>query len=216
MLIVGAKGFAKEVLEVICQERVPDNLAFFDDINPEVEGLVYNRFPILKNDEAVRSYFKDVDNRFTIGIGGPVLRYNLSLKFMKLGGEFTSTISPKATIGIFGNSIGIGVNLMSGSVVTGSISIGEGTLINLNCTIGHDTLIGKYVEVSPGVSISGNCTIGDFCNIGTGAVILPKVKLGRNVIIGAGAVVTKDISDNSLAIGVPASVVKNLEPLNIY
>jgi acetyltransferase-like isoleucine patch superfamily enzyme len=62
--------------------------------------------------------------------------------------------------------------------------------------------------MSPGVHVSGNCQIGDFCNIGTNATILPRVKLGNNVTIGAGAVVTKDIPDNCVAVGVPAKIIK--------
>lgn len=215
MLIVGAKGFAKEVLAVLHQCNALENLVFYDDINPEVKGLLYNRFPILKEEEAVIAHFNHTDKRFILGVGGSSLRHKLALKFRKLGGELTGSISPYATIGAFGNTIGAGVNLMTGTVITSDISIGEGTLVNLNCTIGHDTIIGNYVEISPGVSISGNCIIGDYCSIGTGAVILPKVKLGKNVVVGAGSVVTKNIDENSLAVGVPAVVIKSLSSTNI-
>ena len=83
----------------------------------------------------------------------------------------------------------------------------------MNCTVGHDCQIGDFVELSPDVNISGNCTIGDFTNIGTGAVVLPNIRIGKNVVIGAGSVVTKDIPDNSLAYGIPARVMKQLDPI---
>lgn len=44
--------------------------------------------------------------------------------------------------------------------------------------------------------------------------IIPKITIGKNVIIGAGSVVTKDIPDNSMALGIPAKVLKQLEPLD--
>jgi maltose O-acetyltransferase len=47
--------------------------------------------------------------------------------------------------------------------------------------------------------------------IGANVTILPGVTIGNNVVIGAGAVVTKDIPDNSLAVGVPARVIKEIE-----
>lgn len=53
--------------------------------------------------------------------------------------------------------------------------------------------------------------IGDDVWIGGNVTILPGVNIGNNVVIGAGAVVTKDIPDNSLAIGVPAKVVREIE-----
>ena len=53
--------------------------------------------------------------------------------------------------------------------------------------------------------------IGNDVWLGANVTILPGVTIGDNVIVGAGAVVTKDIPDNSLALGVPARVVKEIE-----
>jgi acetyltransferase-like isoleucine patch superfamily enzyme len=54
--------------------------------------------------------------------------------------------------------------------------------------------------------------IEEDCWLGTGAIILPGVRVGRGSIIGAGAVVTKDIPPLSLAVGVPARVVRQITP----
>lgn len=213
MLIIGAKGFAKEVLEVVCQLDQLNEVAFYDDVNDDVTGSLYSRFSILKTVNEASVYFKTIDNRFTIGIGNPALRKKLYEKFTSLGGEFTSTISPLANIGNFGNHIEIGCNIMTGTIITSDILIKKGTLINLNCTIGHDSVIGEFVELSPGVNISGNCVLGDYTVLGTNATVLPKVNIGKNVIVGAGAVVTKDVPDNSLIVGVPGKIIKELLPL---
>lgn len=213
MIIVGAKGFAKEVLEVLHQLNQLDHLVFYDDVNEDAPAFLYGQFPVLRNKEAAAHYFKTVDSRFIIGIGNPALRKKLALEFEAMGGVFTSTISPLAQIGHYGNSIGEGSNIMTGTVLTNDVKIGEGVLINLNCTVGHDSTIGDFVELSPGVHISGNCKIGSYSNIGTNATILPKVTIGENVIIGAGSVVTKDIPDNCLVVGIPATIKKELPKL---
>lgn len=57
----------------------------------------------------------------------------------------------------------------------------------------------------------GTVIIKDGAHIGIGAIILPGVTIGEGAVIGAGAVVTKDIPPHSLAVGVPAEVIKNLE-----
>lgn len=213
MLIVGAKGFAKEVLEVIHQLNQLENLVFYDDVNDDVPEKLFGQFPVLRTLQEASVYFKTIDINFTIGVGNPVLRKKLYDKFTALGGEFTSIISPLATIGFYGNQIEAGCNIMTGTVLTSDITIKKGTLINLNCTIGHDCTIGLYVELSPGVNISGNCTIGDYSVLGTNATVLPKIKIGKNVTIGAGSVVTKDLPDNCVAVGIPAKIIKELIPL---
>lgn len=215
MIIIGAKGFAKEVLEVLHQGNQTNRVVFYDDVNADVPDVLYGIFTVLKSPDAAKEYFKKSDNRFTIGIGNPVLRKKLYDKFTALGGEIISTISPFAQIGHFGTQIGKGSNIMTGTAITNDVVIAEGVLINLNCTVGHDTTIGSFSELSPGVKISGNCTIGKYCVLGTNAVVLPKVTLGDNVIVGAGAVVTKDVPDNSLVVGVPAQKIKDLPPLEV-
>lgn len=212
MLIIGARGFAKEVLESCHQNKILDGLVFYDDVN-DCDNFLFEKFPIIKKLDAAKMYFKEVDSKFTIGIGNPLLRLKLYEKFSNIGGIFTTTISNSVVIGNYGTRIGQGCNIMANVVLTNDIKVGRGSIINQVSSIGHDVEIGEFCEICPNVSISGNCEIGEMTFIGTGAIILPKVKIGSNVIIGAGAVVTKDIPDNCVAVGSPARVIKEIEPI---
>nr|WP_315174706.1 acetyltransferase [uncultured Flavobacterium sp.] len=214
MLIVGAKGFAKEVLEVVHQNNQTDALVFYDDVNDDVPQNLYGQFKILKNSNEAEVYFKTIDSRFTIGIGNPVLRKNLFKKFTNLGGIFSSTISSLASIGSFDVEIGEGSNVLANSIFSNSVKIGKGCIVYYNSIITHDCLIGDFVQISPSVTLLGRCSIGDFSQIGANATVLPDIKVGRNVIIGAGSVVTKDIPDNCVVLGIPAKIIKELKPLN--
>jgi len=215
MIIIGAKGFAKEVLEVLHQLENLENVAFFDDVSNDIPNFLYDRFLVLKTDDAVRRYFNKYGPDFVLGLGGPILRKRLATRFELLGGVLVSSISPYARIGSYGNNILEGANIMTGTVITNDVSIGKGVLINLSCTIGHDVEIGDFVEICPDVNISGNCLIGSYSFIGTNSTILPGVQIGKNVIIGAGSVVSKNIPDNSLALGVPAKIIKELESIDL-
>ncbi len=216
MLIIGAKGFAKEVLEVLHQQNKVDEISFFDDVSLDVPDVLYNKFGVIKSLESAVAFYKNIgDNKTILGVGGPLNRYKLFNKFVNIGGKFEPLISPYAKVGHFENCVGEGVIIMTGSVLTNSISIARGSLVNLNCTIGHDCIIGEFVEMSPGTHISGSCNIGNYCQLGTNSTVLPSITLGENVIVGAGCVITKNIPDNSLVVGVPGKVIKSLDPIEL-
>ncbi|MEO7975763.1 acetyltransferase [Flavobacterium sp.] len=214
MLIVGAKGFAKEVLQVVQQLNQLENLVFFDDLNEDIKGNLFENFPILKTPADAVEYFKTLDNRFTIGIGNPALRKKLYDKFILFGGGFTSVISPLADIGFYDVQIGQGTNILSGAILSNSVKLGMGCIIYYNSIITHDCNVGDFVEISPNATLLGRCKVGSFSQIGANATILPDVVIGKNVIIGAGSVVTKDIPDNCVAVGTPAKIIKELMPLD--
>lgn len=208
MIIIGSKGFAKEVLEILHQNNQLEGLAFYDDLNNDFPDLLYNQFPILKNEAQVKNHFEKFGNDFTIGIGRPILRQRMLHKFENIGGRLVSTISPKAEIGSFEVEVGEGTNILSGAVLSNNVSVGKANIIYYNSILTHDVVTGDFVEISPGVQLLGRSSVGDFTNIGCNAVILPDVKVGRNVIVGAGAVVTKDLPDNCVAVGIPAKIIK--------
>lgn len=115
------------------------------------------------------------------------------------------------------------------------VRIGDGCLISKNVAIGSEPYlisIGNNVKLSNGVSfvthdggvyvlrrysnlenadLFGRISIGDNVFIGNKATIMPGVAIGNNCIVGYGAIVTKDIPDNSIAVGVPARVVETID-----
>lgn len=211
MIVAGAKGLAKELLEIFAQRDALKNLWFFDNVSTDVPELLFSRFPILTTLAQVKKIFSETgDSSFCLGLGNPILRQRLANEFTKIGGVLTSVISPNAYIGTFGTSLGPGCCVLHGAVITASVSIGSGCLVNPNATISHDSTLGKFVEISPGANITGNCFVGDYSFIGANAAVLPKVRIGRNVVVGAGAVVTKDVPDNCIVAGVPAVIKREI------
>ncbi|MEO8414439.1 MAG: acetyltransferase [Ginsengibacter sp.] len=203
MLIIGAGGHAKELLDVLISNGY-DNLFFYDDLPANTASRMFSKFQIIKKEQEATRYFKQTDKRFVLGMGGSILRQSMAVKLHSLGGDLTTVISKKAQVSDFDVSIGDGVNIMHHVIIQPSVVIGEGTLINASALVHHDTVIGKYCEMAPAAIITGGCMIGDFTFIGSGAIILPGLCVGKNVVIGAGAVVTKDVADNAKVSGIPA------------
>jgi len=213
MIIFGAGGHAKELLDIIERNNYEGELFFFDDINKSVSSRLFNKYTIINSVEKLLE-MDLVDKRLILGIGNPQLRFLVSRKFTNLGFELYSIISTLALISKHNVNLSTGLNIMHNVFISSDVEIGEGTLINNRCNIHHNVKIGKFCEISPNVCLTGNVTVGDYTSIGASAVIIPKIKIGRNCIIGAGSVVNKDIPDNSVAVGVPAKVIKEVEPFN--
>lgn len=104
--------------------------------------------------------------------------------------------------------VGEGCIICAGNILTVDIRIGNHTIINLDCTIGHDAVLRDFVTLYPGVHVSGNVTVGNTTEIGTGTQVIQGIRIGNESVIGAGAVVVKDIPDGCTAVGNPAKVIK--------
>ena len=96
------------------------------------------------------------------------------------------------------------------------VKIGSHVHINIDSTVGHDSVLEDFVTVNPGVHINGKSFVGSGTNIGTGAVMKQGIKIGKNVIVGAGSVLIKDIPDNSLCVGVPGQIKKSTDENHKY
>ena len=64
------------------------------------------------------------------------------------------------------------------------------------------------MTIQPGANVAGACHIGQATYIGMGAIVIDHITVGSHSVVGAGAVVTKDVPDNVVVVGVPARVVK--------
>ena len=104
-----------------------------------------------------------------------------------------------------GNNVFIGMNCYLDDRFPELIKIEDGVIISYGVLIfAHDGSYRKNPEV-------GSVIIKRNAQIGAGVIILCGVTIGENAIVGAGAVVTKEISDNAVAVGVPAMVIKELK-----
>ena len=213
MLIIGAKGHAIEILDII-EESIPTTLTFYDDINKYDDPRLYSKFKIITHLDDAKEYLK-TDNRFILGIGGPAIRKMLADKFISMGGSLFSVVSSTSRVGKYNTFLGNGINIMHNVFISNNVSIHKGSLINASASIHHDVEIGEFSEIGPLAVILGNVNIGNYNFIGANSKILPSVTLGDNVIIGSGSVVTENIPENSLAVGTPARVIRKLIPVKL-
>lgn len=209
VVVCGAGGFGREVLEILKTQNETAKewsiLGFIDDTIPE--GQEINGFPVLGNTK----WFCDNHNNVgcLVAIGDPRMKRRVVQKLEKYDVDFVNAVHPNV---IMSDSVDVGKNVIicAGCILTVNIKLGNHTILNLNSTVGHDAIIEDYCSIMPSVKINGNSHIKQGVYIGSGATIIQDISVGCWSIIGAGAVVVKDIPDRVTAVGMPAKPVKTL------
>jgi len=103
----------------------------------------------------------------------------------------------------------VGINARSFLDGNGGLEIGPNTLLSpgVQCISGNHVFDDPETPIRYQGTAYGKVTIGEDCWLGTNVVVLPGVTIGRGAVIGAGAVVTRDVPAFAVALGVPAHVV---------
>ena len=189
MVLYGASGHAKVVIDILEANNVPIDYIVDDDYSIS-ELLGYS----VKHD---CNLFDEV----LVAIGDCQQRRKI-VENIKAN-KFTIAIHPSAIISPRAR-IEDGTVIMQGAIVQSCASIGKHCVVNTGASVGHDVKISDFVHVAPRAVITGNVKIGECTWIGAGAVIKQGIKIGNNCMIGAGAVVVKDVSDGMTVVGNPA------------
>jgi sugar O-acyltransferase (sialic acid O-acetyltransferase NeuD family) len=121
--------------------------------------------------------------------------------------RFVSIIHPTASVSRLAR-IGLGTIIFQNVTVTSHATVGNHVIILPNSVISHDDVIGDYTCIAGGVCISGKVVIEPSCYLGSNCSVIENVRIGRNSLIGMGAVVTRDVGNNSVMVGNPARFIR--------
>lgn len=206
LIIVGFSGFGKEVYWLAT--RLGIKVRGFLDDNADVHARAFGSARVLG---CISEWNKYKDCQFVIAVGAPRIRKKI-LKIMQAGGEpeFATLIDPSAILNTDLVRVGIGSIICAGTVCTVDIIIGQHVVVNLSCTIGHDTVIDDFVTIAPMVAVSGNVRLSMLVEVGTGSCIRQGLTLESGSMLGMGSVLTKNIKENLVFFGNPAKAFKTI------
>lgn len=195
MYLYGASGHAKVIIDILkSQNRVIEGLV---DDNETINDLL--GYPVNQH--------KGDFNPVIISIGDNKIRKKVNEKL--IGKNFGTAIHSSAVISEY-SSVDEGSVVMQGAIIQSSCKIGKHVIINSGASVDHDCIVEDFAHISPHATLCGHVSVGEGTWIGAGSTVIPGVKIGKWCVIGAGSVVTKDIPDNTLAVGNRCKIIKRI------
>lgn len=203
-----AGGFARETYQGFLETQGSIAQSNFDilfiDDDPVIQGTRIHGLRVISYEEA-----KNIPGIcINVAFAPPALRRK---KVEQCERDGIETFSSFATTAIIGPNVTIGAGAIfsHNSMVTSDVRIGRAFHCNIYSYVAHDCIIGDFVTFAPRVSLNGRIKVEDDVYIGSDATFLPGktdrfLTIGKGAVIGAGALVTKDVEPGAVMVGSPA------------
>ena len=209
--IYGAGGFGREIaclLKLINEHRPEWNLIGFFDDNPMLKGQMISHYaPCLGGMDELNSYDKELN--IVIAIGNPSAMESVVEKINNDNILFPNIIHPH-TVFNDKESFGIGQGniIQANCTMSCDVTIGNFNILNGSVVFGHDVEIGSFNTIMPGVRVSGEVRVGNGNFFGVGSIVLQQLKIGTAIRLSAGSVLMAKPKDGQLYIGNPAKLME--------
>ena len=197
MLIYGASGHAKVIMEIIKADALEEVDCIFDDDQSKKSLLgidIQHAFSTAMEQQ-----------KTVIAIGNNKIRKTIT---EKISNPFCKPLIHTSAVVSDLAKIAEGSVVMAGALINPAVEIGKHCIINTGAVVEHDVQLEDFVHISPNATITGNVEIGEGTQIGAGSVVIPGTKIGSWVTVGAGAVVIEDIPDFAVVVGNPGRIIK--------
>jgi len=200
LLVLGAGGHAKVVIDT-ARAQGWSVYAAVDD-NPNLWGHPIEGVPVLGSLETAAGW----QGWAIIAVGDNRTRYAVSQRYAL---RWATLIHPTAWLS-HSAKIGEGTLVAAGVVVQPEAQIGRHAILNTACSIDHDCVVGDWVHIAPGARLAGGVHVDEGALVGIGAVVLPNIRIGAWSVVGAGAVVTREVPPHAVVVGVPARLIREV------
>lgn len=207
VLIVGAGGHGRVVLDILLAARKFDVSGFLDN-NPDLKGRRVDGVRVCGTVADIARVSGELGVKAAvIAVGDNGTRRGIARDLEQADIALINAIHPSASIARSA-TVGRNVVIAAGVVVCAHCQIGDSTILNTGCVVDHQTMIGEGAHVCPGVRIAARVKVESGAFLGIGSTVVPKVTIGCEAIVGAGAVVIDDVPAMATVVGVPAAQVK--------
>ena len=206
LIIIGAGGFGSEVAWIAAECNW--GIAGFADADETKRGAIWAGYRVYGNLAETATALQGQKIRFICAIGDNERRREMASAAEKSGWEPVTVIHPSALVAPSSN-LGRGTFVGPGAIVSNNARIGNHVIINLHVSVGHDSVIEDFCQLSPGSRTSGFCRMEELSFLGTNAVLLPATTVGRESVVGACSFARGIIASRTTVLGVPSRAVRD-------
>jgi sugar O-acyltransferase (sialic acid O-acetyltransferase NeuD family) len=208
VLVIGAGGHARSVLDVIRSEGRYHVVGLIDSMQPKGTPALGSQ--VLGQELDLPALCREHGTTLGIAAIGDNWQRRATMERLRAlvpSFVFVSSIHPAATVA--GDvTIGPGTVIMAGAVVVSGSRIGKGCIINTLASLDHDGAMVDYSSLAPGAVTGGRVHLGTCAAVGLGAKVVHNLRIGAHAVVGAGALVMEDIPPEVVAFGAPARVIR--------
>lgn len=210
LIIWGGTGNFKVLCELL-QEQF--RIAGYFDNNPHI-AKEYRGIPCLGNREAFLDWVRQFDAAekpsFIVSIGPGYGQVRVDVhEELRAAGLLPITAVHRTAFVAPNASLGQGSQVYANASVCVDTQVGRACIINTAASVDHECVLEDGVSIGPGARLAGLVQVGKNADIYTGAVVLPRIRIGAGAIVGAGAVVLKDVPEFVVVAGNPARIIKD-------
>lgn len=205
-LVVGGGGHARAVLDVIL--RRGDAVAGWVLLPGETAPSTGETF---SDDAAALAAARARGWSVTFAVGSNRVRAKLLAGYTGLlPDQLAPLVAASATVS-HGATVGPGTQILEHAHVGPGAQIGAAVIVNTAANVEHDAVVGDTAHIAPGAHLLGAAELGAESMLGSGARVLPERRVGSGITVGAGAVVTTDLTLPGTYVGQPARPTRRQE-----
>ena len=184
---------------------------FINDFVPKGEFIgKYSKYQVLGTTEIIPEVLEDKDAKLFVAYKTMKKEKEMLKKLEDLeipSERFISLFHKSSIIPSGFCSVGNGVLLAANAQLSSDTTIGDNCILFGGAFVGHDSTLERYVTVANNASIGARVNVGAASHIGSNSSIKEGVSIGKYSLVGIGAVVVRDVPENSIAIGNPARII---------
>jgi len=208
LLIWGAGGHGKVVLDVVRAQATFTDIVFIDD-GARISCGDFQGCRIVGDRTELTRLRALGYTHFVVAIGCNDVRAKCFRAAFEAGIEPATFIHPAAAVSRCA-TIAAGTVVMAKAVINAASVVGTNCIVNSGAIVEHDCILADHVHVAPGVVLGGGVGIGAYSLVGLNSSVLPGTEIGERAIVGAGTVVLANVAPGDTVVGAPARSLRQL------